>query len=62
MAAQQRESSKVERENRRLREELRVLQEQMADETVPKAQMKAYKKEIEEKVGTSANLQGIAYI
>lgn len=51
MAAQQRECSKVERENKKLREELQLLQEQVSQHSIPKAQVEAYKKEIEDKVG-----------
>ena len=51
MAAQQRERSKLERQNRKLRDELQTLQEQLSEHTVPKAQVEAFKKEVEEKVG-----------
>lgn len=47
----QRECSKLERANRKLKEEMRALQDQMADEMVPRAQMEAYKKEVDIKVG-----------
>ncbi len=66
LTAQQRESSKVERANRKLREELRLLQEHIAEETVPKAQMEAYKKEVDDRVcgmvSVGVNLVAIGYV
>lgn len=50
IASQRKQCSKVEQSNRKLREELRVLQEHVAEDVVPRTQMEAYKKEVDDKV------------
>lgn len=55
MTSCRKEAGKLEHANRKLGEELRLLREHIAEETVPRKQMEAYKKEVEEKVDTYYN-------
>ncbi len=50
LTSQQRECSKLERANRKLREELHRLQEHLTQDTVSRASMDAYKKEVDDRV------------
>lgn len=45
-----RECRKLDRANKRLREEVRELRQHMAENTLPRAEVEEYKKEVDEKV------------
>lgn len=50
MSGTQRERGHLERANRKLKEELQALQDQVSGEMVPLSQLEAYKKEVDLKV------------
>ena len=51
VVSRERNCRKLEHANKRLKEEVKTLQEHIAHETISRMQMEAYKKEVDEKVG-----------